>query len=72
MSWTDVKTALPEKFKRVLLRGLIRNLPMSGDTVVHYEGYLTGTGDWSDWSGEVDSGVEITHWMPLPEPPTQR
>jgi hypothetical protein len=67
--WTSVKTEPPKRFNHVLLRGLLHRTNVEG-LAVHYEGYLCGDNKtWSDWCGDVDDGVEITHWMPLPAEP---
>lgn len=73
--WISVEDRLPKNGEHVLVRGVVYSLPISGDTPVHYEGYLMQDGaTWCDWSGESDPGVDITHWMPLsalPKPPNQ-
>lgn len=66
--WINVNTELPKRFNHVLLRGILHGNLVEG-LAVHYEGYLCGEKEWSDWCGDVDDGVEITHWMPLPDAP---
>lgn len=62
--WISVKDRLPEQMKKVL-------------TTVEYDfngkhyrnlkiAYYDGNGKWEPLSRQTD---EITHWMPLPEPP---
>lgn len=71
MEWISVKTMLPKKREHNLLRATLHGQYIEG-RIVHHEGYLCGNGkEWADWCGDVDEGVEITHWMPLPEPPKE-
>jgi hypothetical protein len=70
-TWISVKDSLPKKCSHVLLRAVLHGGSIE-DIVVHYEGYLTGNNEWSDWCGDTDEGVEITHWMPLPAPPATK
>ena len=56
--WISVKDRLPEGFQKVLVFWRQNGEPM------------VDTAFWSDGhSTEHWEGVEITHWMPLPEPP---
>ena len=62
--WTSVKDRLPEQMKKVLatveydFNGKhYRNLKIA---------YYDGNGKWEPLSRQTD---EITHWMPLPDPP---
>lgn len=64
--WINVKDRLPEKDEDVLIyRGQFRG------HLINVYTYL-GNNEWEDeygyWSRTDDEG--ITHWMPLPEPPT--
>lgn len=64
--WIDVKERLPEKNTRVLIyikprKGLNPHITVAkfiGDMFLGGEGYF--------------SFENATHWMPLPEPPTER
>ena len=67
-TWISVKDELPDKNQDVLIyRG-----NHIGD-MMHVYTYL-GNNKWEDeygyWSKTDDEG--ITHWMPLPEPPTEK
>lgn len=60
--WIPVNERLPKNFMNVLIWDKI-----DGDTFTgHYSKYDGWTIDgWED----ADEPFEITHWMPLPEPP---
>lgn len=63
--WISVKDGLPGKFIRVLVH-------MPGETphpTVH-EGYR-GVKNWYA-DGFRREDCEVTHWMPLPEPPKEK
>ena len=67
--WVSVKTELPKKHEHVLLRGILHGQYVEG-MIVHHEGCLCGNGtEWADWCGDIDEGVEVTHWKPLPPKP---
>lgn len=58
MEWISVKDRLPEENKRVLF--------------VDKESWITTgffTGMAFEYSHGEEIGLELTHWMPLPEPP---
>lgn len=55
--WISVEERLPKEFATVLM--------MRDDIKQACVGWLIG-GCWS-----VPNGVRVTHWMPLPEPPTE-
>lgn len=58
--WISVKDRLPEKKQRVIVR--CRTV---GTTV----GWIL----WREWLTDLGKGCsEVTHWMPLPEPPEDR
>lgn len=61
MEWISVKDKLPEKQTRVLL---FDNCGF---------GILTGRIGSAGWylEGDLDKYANVTHWMPLPEPPKE-
>lgn len=63
--WISVKKRLPEEWRPVL--GLISFI--DGDKGQQVLWYCGGSGTWrSVWNADkIES--EVTHWMPLPEPP---
>lgn len=67
-NWISVKDELPDKDRDVL----IYKGNHIGDMMYVYT-YL-GNNEWEDeygyWSRTDDEG--ITHWTPLPEPPTEK
>jgi uncharacterized protein DUF551 len=56
--WISVKDRLPEKEKKVLVYA--KYFETTQDSLTKY-------GDWLD----SDPQANITHWMPLPEPPKE-
>ncbi len=61
MEWISVKDRLPEENNTfsefiVIVRGAKR------PTVLEYQGH-----EW--WVDENGNYYDVTHWMPLPEPP---
>lgn len=42
-----------------------------GDTVVVFADYYDGTFTWYEGDEEYDISDIVTHWMPLPAPPTK-
>ena len=61
--WISVKDRLPEPYVPVLVQ-----MPGEKPFQTVREGFLTGTGIWH--SALFDRRPdEVTHWMPLPEPP---
>lgn len=63
--WIRTKNRLPEVFVSVLVY-----MPMDNILPQVYEGYLRPDGKWYAASFERESD-EITHWMPMPEPPEE-
>lgn len=64
MEWISVKERLPEAYKSVLV--YIRNASgEAGYDITFYCDHLYDTGN--RWYLPVN----ITHWMPLPEPPKE-
>jgi len=51
-------------------------LPKNGDPVLYYDGYFSFLGHIDNgyrWHSfyDGDRHCHVTHWMPLPEPPTK-
>jgi hypothetical protein len=64
MEWISVKDRLPEKMVMVLIYD---KYGFSIDRMVN----KTPTG-WPVFDGdEFQHNLDVTHWMPLPEPPKQ-
>lgn len=58
-AWIDVKVAMPDDELTVMVAVVGANEPV-------WLGYHDGDG-WREISG---APIEVTHWMPIPEPPT--
>lgn len=57
----------PEKYKPVFLW-----VKLNGGAIAGWvEGMYIGDGIWSSRSLPLNGCVEVTHWMPLPEPPEE-
>jgi len=61
MKWISVKERLPEMDKVVLVSNGILVYPSHRG--ISDEGYC-----WYNWGG-ISEKEDVTHWMPLPEPP---
>lgn len=63
--WISVKDRMPEPFVSILV-----HIPEDEPFPTVHEGYLTNDVNWyaAHYTRESD---EITHWMPLPEPPKE-
>lgn len=60
----DIKKNPPPVHKNVILRGVLKK----PHDVIFTEGYRCGSGtEYSDWSGDINEGIEYTHWMEIPE-----
>lgn len=58
MEWISVEDRLPDMYKSVIVctaRGTVE------------QGWLTVYGNWECAVGVYS--IQVTHWMPLPEPP---
>ena len=66
--WISVENYLPPFHKTVLLY-----MPHIEELPEYAVGYLEADGDYyfNERSNNIDSqiAIDITHWMPLPEPP---
>jgi hypothetical protein len=66
--WTSVAEAMPVR-RGVLVARTLPEDPMFGDRDVTI-GYPSLIG-WRDDHGPIEGdGVVVTHWMPIPAPPT--
>lgn len=63
--WIDVKDRLPEIRVDVLVYEFSEN--QRSMWVAHLVPY----GHWIGWRGEYSYDDTPTHWMPLPEPPSE-
>ena len=66
--WIPVTERLPEEGVRVLVCNVYGgSLPNQGDT-----GYVVDNGvmEGAEWCISDDPFFHVTHWMPLPAPPT--
>jgi hypothetical protein len=63
--WIPVTERLPEEGAEVLVRtsGALASTEIAALTVG------TTRREWEDLRGELFLGDDVTHWMPLPEPP---
>lgn len=63
--WISVEERMPEPFVSVIV-----HMPQETPCPTVHEGYRTNDGRWysAHFVREFD---EITHWMPLPEPPKE-
>ncbi|MDH2272952.1 DUF551 domain-containing protein [Moraxella porci] len=54
------------------------DIPPEGERVIRWDGYQVSVGTVESWfakGGELCVGFEdddVTHWMPLPQPPTRK
>ncbi len=70
MEWISVKDRLPKNKQRILMyciREFVNDEPI---VIGHYQ-----TGDYENFISTCfveDEMSDITHWMPLPEPPNQQ
>lgn len=62
MNWISIKDRLPEN------NILVLTYSQGGNTVDlgYYHGKWAG-----GWTIGLSSGVNVTHWMPLPDPPKE-
>ena len=63
--WIGVEERLPEPFVSVLVQ-----MPGEEPHPTVREGFITHAGIWSAGYFKRDPD-EVTHWMPLPEPPKE-
>ena len=63
--WIPVTERLPDAFHSVLA-----HMPGESPMPTVHEGYISRDGIWVAGNFKRDPG-EVTHWMPLPEPPKE-
>ena len=61
MTWQPIKTA-PKDGRRI-----IAATPSYTEPLILYWMELNGLAAWWDW--DLDSYIDVTHWMPLPAAP---
>lgn len=68
MEWISVKDSLPETTSNGTFRSSNYVLIYPDCVKARYEEALDKR--WTQWySPFIDDTLEVTHWMPLPEPP---
>jgi hypothetical protein len=70
--WLNVNNLMPDQGEDILL------LTTEGVIQGYYKGYYKGNNQWElislDYQGYAYCGgdpIEVTHWMPLPQPPEE-
>ena len=63
--WVNVKEKLPSIGKALVFSGV------AGVMVGYFAGHNTSHYVWKSYIGYVFWDDEVTHWMPLPEPPKE-
>lgn len=63
--WISVKDRMPEPFVTVIVQ-----MPLEAPLPTVSWGFITGDGNWhcNHFNRDED---EVTHWMPMPEPPKE-
>lgn len=69
--WIDVNDRLPDDEHDTLIVALKSKVlnPSSGDVLVDTDSFYTSEGCFRFWSSSKE--YDVTHWMPLPEPPEE-
>jgi hypothetical protein len=73
-NWISIKDSLPEFHKDVLLFNSWetdgkKSQCMEVGCLSSYNTYMTSDGESKSCEWYAEFGVNVTHWMPLPEPP---
>ena len=68
--WISVNDRLPDKYNRVLMSAVDYESEARQAITI---GFRDGDWWWSQETGgsDVELGITVTHWMPLPEPPKE-
>ena len=66
--WIPVAERLPDIWSDVLV-AVLKHRPRSEPVRTMAVDFITMTGEWAEMS--CDCRNEVTHWMPLPEPPKE-
>lgn len=66
--WIKCSERLPKEYVEVLIRISCNDYFNIENGM--YKGCGLWLGAWSATYGEKGSGYQVSHWMPLPEPPT--
>lgn len=66
--WIPVTERLPDVWSDVLV-AVLKHRPRSYPVRTMAVDFITMTGEWAEMS--CDWRNEVTHWMPLPEPPRE-
>jgi hypothetical protein len=72
MDWISIKERLPMKNKRVLVYESLHKEVTIGEAPIGDDGFWSIVESFDQYSRDC-SGIsaDITHWMPLPEPPKE-
>lgn len=65
MEWISVNDRLPNPYETVIVQ-----MPLAAPLPTVSWGFIKSDGKWyCNYSNRADD--EVTHWMPLPEPPKE-
>lgn len=63
MNWINIKTQVPNPHEDILMVDDTKN--------THYGTFELSIDGTRHWINDCDDGTFITHWMQIPEPPTE-
>lgn len=66
MNWISVKDQLPEKYELVLVYGQLRYFPQEP------KGCEVARLEENEFEVVGEYPIDVTNWMPLPEPPKEK
>ena len=70
MEWISVKDELPKYGQRVLIGGVWDKKEFIIDGINKFKSIIHNErGRHLEWDKQNGIHLEVTHWMPLPEPP---